>query len=119
MHFRHKVEAVSYLADLGNDHYRIVVAFSGHSRELTTSGYNSRVDECRLAAEQLSSMAGKKTAKILSDVSVDDYQQFCGALDPVPARRSSHYFGENLLSVFDGIMAWKSGAVATVRPVDQ
>ena len=111
LHIDTKDEAVSYLADpLGNDNYRIVVAFSGHSRELTTSGYNSRVDECRMAAEQLSRMAGKKVANILSDVSVDDYQQFRGALDPVTARRSSHYFSESQ-RVFDGIIAWKSGAV--------
>lgn len=111
LHIDTKGEAVSYLADpLGDDQYRIVVAFSGHSRELTTSGYNSRVDECRLAAEQLSRMAGKKTVKMLSDVSVDDYQQFRGSLDPVPARRSSHYFAESQ-RVFDGIKAWKSGAV--------
>ena len=113
LHIDTKGEAVSYLADrLGDEHYRIVVAFSGHSRELTTSGYNSRVDECRMAAEQISAMAGKKTANILSDVSVDDYHQFCAALDPVPARRSSHYFGETQ-RVADGVTAWKSGAIET------
>ncbi len=113
LHIDTKGEAVSYLADrLGDEHYRIVVAFSGHSRELTTSGYNSRVDECRMAAEQISAMAGKKTATILSDVSVEDYRQFSAALDPVPARRSSHYFGETQ-RVADGVMAWKSGAIET------
>ena len=113
LHIDTKGEAVSYLADrLGDEQYRLVVAFSGHSRELTTSGYNSRVDECRMAAEQLSAMAGKKTARILSDVSVDDYRQYREALDPVQARRSSHYFGETQ-RVADGVMAWKSGAVET------
>ena len=111
LHIDTKGESVSYLADrLGDEHYRIIVAFSGHSRELTTSGYNSRVDECRLAARQLSHMAGKKAANILSDVSLDDYQRFCEALDQVPAKRSSHYFGESQ-RVVSGVKAWDAGAV--------
>ena len=37
--------------------YRILVAYSGYSRELTSTGYNSRVSECREAARMLGQKA--------------------------------------------------------------
>lgn len=86
--------------------YRILVAYSGYSRELTTSGYNSRVDECRKASEQLSMLAGKKLAKILSDVDYEDYSSFGSQLDTILAKRSAHYFGESK-RVKEGTIAWQ------------
>jgi len=111
LHIDTKGETVTYLPDrLGDNEYRILVAFSGHSRELTTSGYNSRVDECRMAAEELSRLAGKERATMLSDVSPDDFNRFGAELDTIPARRGSHYFGESG-RVVDGVAAWKNGAI--------
>lgn len=39
--------------------FRILIAYSGYSRELTTTGYNSRVSECREAARRLSELGEK------------------------------------------------------------
>ncbi len=107
-----KKESVTRFPDqLGDAHYRILVAYSGYSRELTTSGYNSRVDECRLAAKQLSQMAGTPSAQILSDVDREVMTRFGHRLQPTVSRRASHYYGESQ-RVTDGIVAWKKGAIA-------
>jgi galacturonokinase len=102
---------VSRLPDTMIDEYRILVAFSGYSRELTTSGYNSRVDECKQAAEQLSRMAGKEHAEILSDVNREDYARFGSELDAVLAKRSTHYFNESL-RVEEGTGVWQERDIA-------
>jgi len=106
-----KGEKVRHLADqLGEDHYRIIIAYSGYSRELTTSGYNSRVDECRVAAKQLSRMSGKSPAKILSDVSPGEYTRFNSQLEASIGRRATHFFSESQ-RVLDGVEAWEQGCI--------
>jgi len=111
LHIDTKGEEVRALPDhLGEDHHRILVAFSGYSRELTTSGYNSRVDECRMAAEQLSGMAGKPAADRLSDVSSDDYLLYKSGLEAHLERRCEHFFYESQ-RVADGVAAWEKKAI--------
>lgn len=96
----------------GEEHYRIIVAYSGFSRELTTSGYNSRVDECRTAARRLSRLAGNAEASILSDVNRAAYEQFGNELEPHIHRRANHFFSESQ-RVMDGVQAWNSGDIKT------
>lgn len=111
LHIDTKDKKVRYLPDrLGEDHYRIVVAFSGYSRELTTSGYNSRVEECLMAAKQLSQMAGKNPAALLSDVPLEEYQRYREKLEAPLARRSEHYFSETQ-RVVNGVSAWEAGGI--------
>ena len=111
LHINTQEEKVTYLPDrLGEEHYRIIVAFSGHSRELTTSGYNSRVAECRAAAKQLSQMAGKGVAERLSDVAPGDFSRFGSELEKNLARRSRHFFTE-CRRVADGVTAWGDGSI--------
>lgn len=111
LHIDTKGQKVRYLTDrLGEDHYRIVVAFSGYSRELTTSGYNSRVEECLMAAKQLSQMAGKNPAAMLSDVPLEEYLRYQDRLDGPLARRSEHFFSESQ-RVVDGVAAWEAGRI--------
>ena len=106
-----KNEEVRYLPERIEDQsYRLIVAFSGHSRELTTSGYNSRVDECCEAARKLSERAGKKPAYLLSDVDISDFQRFGGELDKNLKKRSSHYFTESR-RVADGVETWSQGGL--------
>jgi galactokinase len=88
--------------------YRILVAYSGYSRELTTTGYNSRVQECREAAAELSRLAGSATAEVLSDVAEADYVQYGQRLAPHLSRRAGHYFSE-VQRVADGLAAWQEG----------
>ena len=92
--------------------YRIVVAYSGYSRELTTSGYNSRVDECRLAAAELSRLAGRPGAEVLSGVEHSSFDRFGQQLHPHIKKRAAHFFTESQ-RVRDGITAWNSGDIET------
>ena len=111
LHIDTKEEKVTRLPDrLGETHYRILVAYSGYSRELTTSGYNSRVDECRLAAKQLAHFAGSPPAQVLSDVAQDVITRYVDRLEPHLARRTKHFITESQ-RVIDGLEAWDKGAI--------
>ena len=111
LHIDTKNEKVRQLPDrLGEKYYRIIVAYSGYSRELTTSSYNSRVDECRQAAEQLSRMAGSGPAELLSDMDAEDFQRYGNSLEAHIGRRATHFFNESQ-RVLDGIAAWEDGSI--------
>jgi len=88
--------------------YQILVAYSGYSRELTTTGYNSRVQECRQAAAELSRLAGAGPAAVLSDVAAEDFFQFGHRLAAHLTRRARHYFSE-VQRVTEGLAAWQDG----------
>ena len=107
LHIDTRQEKVSQLFDpLGESHYRIIVAYSGYSRELTTSGYNSRVRECREAARQLARISGCGPAQILSDVPAEAFQRHGHKLAPEIGRRAAHFFSE-IQRVKDGVAAWQ------------
>ena len=111
LHIDTKEEKVTWLPDrLGEDHYRILVAYSGYSRELTTSGYNTRVDECRAAATQLSKMADATPAQVLSDVDQDAFFRFGHRLEAHIGKRAKHFFNETQ-RVRAGLSAWRKGAI--------
>ncbi len=90
--------------------YRILVAYSGYSRELTTTGYNTRVQECQEAAQRLSGKTGGPPATILSDISESDFHAHGEALKPMLCRRARHFFGE-VNRVEKGLSAWKEGNI--------
>ena len=92
--------------------YRIIVAYSGYSRELTTSGYNSRVDECRLAAAELSRLAGRPGAEVLSSVERKTFESFGPQLQAHIGKRANHFFDESQ-RVMDGLTAWNNGDIET------
>lgn len=92
--------------------YRIIVAYSGYSRELTTSGYNSRVEECCTAASELSALAGNAEAEILSGVQRSIFERFGSDLENHIRRRASHFFDESQ-RVADGLSAWDNGDIET------
>jgi galactokinase len=95
---------------LGERHYRILVAYSGYSRELTTTGYNSRVQECREAANQLARLEGLEPVQTLSDVSHEMFERHGRQLAPHLARRAGHYFSE-VRRVHQGLDAWQKGEI--------
>ena len=106
-----KAETVTEVPDLlGESRYRILVAYSGYSRELTTSGYNTRVDECRQAAARLSSLSAAEPAEVLSDVPEDVFIEFRDNLAPDVGRRANHYFSE-VRRVKSGLEAWENGSI--------
>ena len=92
----------------GSRAYRILVAYSGYSRELTTTGYNSRVSECRAAAKRLAQYDSNQTVDRLSQISVDTYNTHGHRLPADLRRRAAHFFGE-VERVHDGIEAWREG----------
>ena len=94
----------------GENRYRILVAYSGYSRELTTSGYNTRVQECREAAVRLSRLAGSGSARILSDVPEKIFNLYGHKLAPDIGRRANHFFSE-VQRVRKGVIAWRQGSI--------
>ena len=94
----------------GKNLYRILVAYSGYSRELTTSGYNTRVQECREAAVRLSRLAGSGPARILSDVPEKIFNLYGHKLAPDIGRRANHFFSE-VQRVRKGVIAWRQGSI--------
>ncbi len=111
LHIDTKEEKVSELPDRpGETCYRILVAYSGYSRELTTSGYNTRVQECREAAARLSRLAGSGSAQILSDVPEEAFGLYGHKLAPDIGRRANHYFKE-VQRVRKGVIAWQEGLI--------
>jgi len=111
LHIDTKAEKVSELPERpGGTRYRILVAYSGYSRELTTSGYNTRVQECREAAARLSRLAGSGSAQILSDVPEEAFGLYGHKLAPDIGRRAHHYFKE-VQRVRKGVIAWQQGLI--------
>ena len=78
-----------------------IVAYSGISRELTKSGFNVRVEECRRAASLL-----KEGARVLSEVPPEVFQEKKLALPDHLRKRAEHFFGE-VDRVERGAQAWK------------
>jgi galactokinase len=78
-----------------------IVAYSGVSRELTKSGFNTRVLECREAASLL-----KGGAQILSDVPRDLFEAKKATLPDNLCRRAEHFYGE-VERVHKGAEAWE------------
>jgi galactokinase len=93
--------------------YAILIAFSGYSRELTTSGFNTRVQECREAAQALAHMANLPLPQKLSDIPEAVFHQFNPLLPPRLRRRARHYFSE-VERVHLGRKAWENGQMVTL-----
>jgi galactokinase len=94
------------------DPFRILVAYSGYSRELTTTGYNSRVAECREAARLLSGFGGDTVAEKLGDVAEAVFEANGEKLPEHLYQRARHFFSEKD-RVAKGVEAWEQGALKT------
>ncbi len=86
----------------------ILIAYSGFSRELKTSGYNTRVQECCEAAAELARLGGIPPAGRLADISDQTFQEHGDRLPPHLQRRAAHFFGE-VDRVDRGLAAWEQG----------
>lgn len=78
-----------------------IVAYSGVSRELTKSGFNTRVLECYQAASMLKDGAGR-----LSDVPRELFEEKKASLPEHLRRRAEHFYGE-VERVHQGAQVWK------------
>jgi galactokinase/galacturonokinase len=107
LHIDTVAECVQAIEDkLQEKTYHILIAYSGFSRELITTGYNNRVQECREAAAELARLAKLPPAMKLADVSEQLFQQNGGHLDRHLQRRASHFFSE-VTRVRSGLKAWR------------
>ena len=80
--------------------YSFLVIHSGVSHQLTTSGYATRVGECKAACAALG-------VEILSDLGMDDLARIDAIPDPLN-RRARHIVTDNQLTR-DGLAALKAG----------
>lgn len=84
-----------------------VVAYSGVTRELTKSGFNLRVEECKQAASLL-----QDGAQILSEVPREVFEDQKMSLPENLCRRARHFFGE-VDRVHKGAKAWEQRDLET------
>ena len=91
--------------------YQFLIAYSGYGRQLTATGFNSRVQECQEAARELSRWEGKIPTARLSDISEETFLRQGKKLSPHLYRRASHFFNE-VRRVNQGIEAWRKGQLA-------
>lgn len=81
-----------------------VLLYSGYSRELINSGFNTRVQECREAAQALQQGAQK-----LGDVDPQNRSdQHLATIDPELAKRARHFISETG-RVAEGSKLWQKG----------
>lgn len=90
------------------DAFRLLIVYSGIKRELTSSGFNTRVEECSKAAGILGIMGGVRSAKTFSDVPEDVFWKHFKRLPEELRRRAAHYYGE-AQRVKIGLEAWDQG----------
>ncbi len=94
--------------------FKIAIFFSGIERNLSSSKYNMRIDECKSAAYSLMAYAGKDYGKIedtfLSDVGVEVFEAYKNRLPQSFAKRAEHYFTESA-RVEKGVEAWRNGDI--------
>ena len=93
--------AVTSIPDPTAVDFAWIVAYSGVSRELSKSGFNVRVDECRQAAALL-----KDGAQILSDVPLELFEERKMTLPENLRERAIHFFTE-VERVHQGARAWE------------
>ena len=94
--------------------FEIVVAYSGLSTALTDTGYNNRVDECKVAAWILQEFGAKKISSLneikLRDIDIETYQKYKEKIPGRFQKRAEHFFTE-FNRVKKGIKAWENGNI--------
>jgi galactokinase/galacturonokinase len=93
--------SVTPIPDPASREFVWIVAYSGVSRELTRSGFNVRVEECRQAASLL-----KDGARKLSDIPPEFFEENRMNLPENLRKRATHFYTE-VDRVQQGAEAWK------------
>ncbi len=92
--------------------FRILVVYTGISRNLAKTGYNQRVEQCFSAARRLATLAGKPNARVLGDFAEAEWRAYEERLTPDEQKRCRHFYGERS-RVQQGIELWKEGDLVT------
>lgn len=85
-----------------------IVAFTGVERNLASTGFNDRVEQCHRAARALGMRAGVTGAGRLGDLPEATLAELLEEL-PDPERRRARHFAEERGRVRRGIEAWARG----------
>ncbi len=88
--------------------FSFVVFYSGFSRELTSTAFNQRVDECRQAASRLARLAGLGDKQQLADIPDSAWRDHGHRLPDPHRQRAQHFFSE-VARVERGREAWRDG----------
>lgn len=92
---------VAPIPDSAASGFAWIVAYSGVSRELTKSGFNVRVEECRQAAAQL-----QERARTLGEIGRAFFEENKMTLPDKLRKRATHFFTE-VERVHRGAQAWQ------------
>ncbi len=87
---------------------RLLLAYSGVSRNLAATGFNDRVGECREAARRLAERAGRAGVERLGDLPPAELEDLLEEL-PDPWRRRARHFAGERARVERGIECWRAG----------
>ncbi len=92
--------------------WSIFVVYSGLSRQLVSTPYNQRVQECSDAAKELLRMGNLPISENpkLGDVPRELYESRRGEISAIFQRRAAHYFDE-ASRVQSAIDLWKAGRI--------
>ena len=96
--------------------WRVLVAFTGTTRNLTATGYNRRVEECFEAVASLAARTGFEGARGLHDFTDAQFDEHRTKLEGAPARRARHFFTERA-RVRRGAELWRRGDLAELGAV--
>lgn len=103
-------EVVQHVKAENTEDFKILIIFSGLTRELGSIGFNDRVEACKRAAGILGLMGGLKSPKLLSDIPEDIYKKQRNRLPSDVKPWAGHYFSE-IKRVQEAIGAWDSGNI--------
>ena len=92
----------------GAPEYRILIAYSGVTRNLSSTDFNRRVEECFSAARKLGEAAGREGTRALDDLPDAVLDEHGGRLSPTEALRARHFFGERA-RVRRALRHWRAG----------
>jgi galactokinase/galacturonokinase len=94
--------------------FDILIFFSGLTRTLMQTGYNTRTDECKVAAFTLLAYEGLPygnfEATRLRDVDKGVFEKWKNMLPPPLAKRASHYMSE-FARVDEAVAAYQAGDI--------
>lgn len=103
-------EVVRHPKAVSGLNFKILILYSGLTRELTSSGFNDRVEACKRTAGLLGLMGGLKSPKVLSDIPSEIYEKQKDRLPEDVKPWAMHYFSE-VTRVEEGIKAWDEGDI--------
>jgi len=88
--------------------FKLLILFTGLTHQLTSSGFNQRVEACDKTAMLLGTMGGIKSAAIFSDIPKEKYLENEKRLPADLKPWAKHYFSE-VHRVEAGIKEWDAG----------